>query len=175
VSDILTTPKLVSPFGGQLIDLTVPETELSDALAKAKELRSIQLSERSLCDLELMATGAFSPIDRFMGREDYRRVVAETESHFGRIDILVNNAGVMLLAPVDGSDARDWRRMLELNVLGPMVSSQAVLAGMGSGAEGENLDPLDGYVEADHEQPGDDSDKYGEHQKEALIAGGGEL
>jgi sulfate adenylyltransferase len=85
VSDILTTPKLVSPFGGQLIDLTVPETELSDALAKAKELRSIQLSERSLCDLELMATGAFSPIDRFMGREDYRRVVAEMRLSSGQL------------------------------------------------------------------------------------------
>ena len=85
MSDILTTPKLVSPFGGQLIDLTVPETELSDALAKAKELRSIQLSERSLCDLELMATGAFSPIDRFMGREDYRRVVAEMRLRSGQL------------------------------------------------------------------------------------------
>jgi len=85
VSDILTTTKLVSPFGGQLIDLTVPETELSDALAKAKELRSIQLSERSLCDLELMATGAFSPIDRFMGREDYRRVVAEMRLSSGQL------------------------------------------------------------------------------------------
>ena len=85
MSDILTTPKLVSPFGGQLIDLAVPETELSDALAKAKELRSIQLSERSLCDLELMATGAFSPIDRFMGREDYRRVVAEMRLSSGQL------------------------------------------------------------------------------------------
>ena len=85
MSDILTTTKLVSPFGGQLIDLTVPETELSDALAKAKELRSIQLSERSLCDLELMATGAFSPIDRFMGREDYRRVVAEMRLSSGQL------------------------------------------------------------------------------------------
>ena len=85
MSDILTTPTLVSPFGGQLIDLTVPETELSDALAKAKELRSIQLSERSLCDLELMATGAFSPIDSFMGREDYRRVVAEMRLSSGQL------------------------------------------------------------------------------------------
>ena len=85
MSDILTTPKLVSPFGGQLIDLTVPETELSDALAKAKELRSIQLSERSLCDLELMATGAFSPIDSFMGRDDYQRVVAEMRLSRGQL------------------------------------------------------------------------------------------
>ena len=62
--------------------------------------------------------------------EENRRIVADTEAHFGRLDILVNNAGVMLLAPVDGSDPADWRRMLELNVLGPMVSSQAALPGM---------------------------------------------
>jgi len=38
---------------------------------------SLQLSPRSLCDLELLATGAFSPLDRFMGEADYRRVLEE--------------------------------------------------------------------------------------------------
>jgi NADP-dependent 3-hydroxy acid dehydrogenase YdfG len=59
-----------------------------------------------------------------------RRIVVETEAHFGRLDILVNNAGVMLLAPVEAADPDDWRRMLELNVLGLMVSTQAALPGM---------------------------------------------
>ena len=59
-----------------------------------------------------------------------RRIVAETEARFGRLDILVNNAGVMLLAPVDAANPADWRRMLELNVLGLMVSTQAALPGM---------------------------------------------
>jgi NADP-dependent 3-hydroxy acid dehydrogenase YdfG len=64
-------------------------------------------------------------------REDEnRRIVAETEKHFGRLDILVNNAGVMHLSPVDAANSDDWRRMLELNVLALMVSSQAALAGM---------------------------------------------
>jgi sulfate adenylyltransferase len=27
-----------------------------------------------VCDLEFLATGGFSPLDRFMGKEDYRRV-----------------------------------------------------------------------------------------------------
>ncbi|HET7065393.1 MAG TPA: SDR family NAD(P)-dependent oxidoreductase [Rudaea sp.] len=62
--------------------------------------------------------------------EENRRIVVETEAHFGRLDILVNNAGVMLLSPVDGANPDDWRRMLELNVLAPMVSSQAALPGM---------------------------------------------
>ncbi|MGA9333442.1 MAG: SDR family NAD(P)-dependent oxidoreductase [Rudaea sp.] len=64
-------------------------------------------------------------------REDEnRRIVAETEGHFGRLDILVNNAGVMHLSPIDSAEPDDWRRMLELNVLGLMVSSQAALPGM---------------------------------------------
>jgi len=75
--------------------------------------------------VEVLAIGA-----DLLREEDNRRVVSETENRFGRLDILVNNAGVMLLAPVDGSQADDWRRMLELNVLAPMVSSQAALAGM---------------------------------------------
>ena len=62
--------------------------------------------------------------------EENRRIVAETEAHFGRLDILVNNAGVMHLAPIDAADSADWRRMLELNVLALMVSSQAALPGM---------------------------------------------
>jgi NADP-dependent 3-hydroxy acid dehydrogenase YdfG len=70
-------------------------------------------------------------------REDEnRRIVAATEAHFSRLDILVNNAGVMLLSPVDGANSDDWRRMLELNVLAPMVSSQAALPGMRARGDG---------------------------------------
>jgi sulfate adenylyltransferase len=35
------------------------------------------MSERSVCDLELLAVGAFSPLDRFMTREDHERVLGE--------------------------------------------------------------------------------------------------
>ncbi|MBK8025711.1 MAG: bifunctional sulfate adenylyltransferase/adenylylsulfate kinase [Chloroflexi bacterium] len=40
-------------------------------------LRSIQLSQRAICDLELLANGGFSPLTRFMGEADFRRVVQE--------------------------------------------------------------------------------------------------
>jgi sulfate adenylyltransferase len=55
----------------------VAKESLHNALQRAKELPAIHLSDRSICDLELLATGAFHPLDRFMGADDYRRVLAE--------------------------------------------------------------------------------------------------
>ena len=68
---------LISPYGGALVDLIVPAEARAELKARASRLPSIQLSERALCDLELLATGGFSPLDRFMGRADFERVVAE--------------------------------------------------------------------------------------------------
>ena len=72
-----TKTTLIEPYGGRLIDLLVPEAELIELKTYAGHLPSIQLSDRSLCDLELLATGAFSPLDRFMGEADYQRVMDE--------------------------------------------------------------------------------------------------
>jgi sulfate adenylyltransferase len=69
--------QLIEPHGGKLIHLLVSGTERAELIRKAAELPSIQLSARSLCDLELMATGAFSPLDRFMRQRDYLRVIEE--------------------------------------------------------------------------------------------------
>ncbi len=68
---------IISPYGGKLIDLTVKGEERLDLLRRANTLNSIQLSSRCLCDLELLATGGFSPLDRFMREEDYHRVIKE--------------------------------------------------------------------------------------------------
>jgi sulfate adenylyltransferase len=44
-------------------------------IREAAGLPSIQLSPRALCDFELLATGAFSPVAGFLGRDDYRSVL----------------------------------------------------------------------------------------------------
>lgn len=72
-----TAVELISPYGGKLVDLLVPEHERAHLKSYASQLPSLQLSERSICDLELLATGGFSPLDRFMGQEDYQRVLDE--------------------------------------------------------------------------------------------------
>lgn len=69
--------KIIAPCGGKLVNLTIPQGDLPEALEHAKTLPAVRLSERALCDLELLATGAFSPLDRFMGSKDYQSVVRE--------------------------------------------------------------------------------------------------
>lgn len=68
---------LVPPWGGILTDLVAPRDSEEDLAREAGRHPSLQLSARSICDLELLATGAFSPLSRFMGRADYERVCAE--------------------------------------------------------------------------------------------------
>ena len=68
---------LISPYGGKLVNLVVDDEEKPELTAKANTLPSIQLSNRSLCDLELLAVGGFSPLDRFMGKANYDQVVEE--------------------------------------------------------------------------------------------------
>lgn len=68
---------MIKPYGGQLINLLVESEERASLLARAAQLPRLQLTPRNLCDLELLATGAFSPVTRFFGKTDYQRVLAE--------------------------------------------------------------------------------------------------
>src|SRR5262245_21054610 len=73
----LAPAELVPPYGGRLVNLLVADEAGPELTAYAGQLPSLQLSDRMLCDLELLATGAFSPLDRFLGRADYQRVLGE--------------------------------------------------------------------------------------------------
>jgi sulfate adenylyltransferase len=96
---------LTTPYGGALIDLLVPEEELDELLRYAATLPSIQISPRIQCDLELLATGAFSPLDRFLGRDDYERVLAEMRLSDGTLWPMPITMPVAANAPIAlGSD-----------------------------------------------------------------------
>jgi sulfate adenylyltransferase len=68
---------LLAPYGGRLVNLVVPQEQRSELTDRANRCLSLQLSLRSLCDIELLATGAFSPLSQFMGEQAYRGVVRE--------------------------------------------------------------------------------------------------
>lgn len=65
-----------SPHGGQLKDLLARDSPKHDQLAaEAETLKAIVLTERQLCDLELILSGGFSPLEGFMNEKDYNGVV----------------------------------------------------------------------------------------------------
>ena len=72
-----TSSPLNSPFGGSLVDLIVGNEKAAEMKAAARDHASITLDERGLCDLELLAVGGFSPLNGFMKKADYERVVGE--------------------------------------------------------------------------------------------------
>jgi sulfate adenylyltransferase len=80
-----SSARLIQPMGGALVDLIVPEAARADVRARTNRLPSLQLSERALYDLELLATGGFSPLDRFMRRADYQRVLGEMRLERGQL------------------------------------------------------------------------------------------
>jgi sulfate adenylyltransferase len=63
--------RLIRPHGGTLVD------RLGEQPAGADTLPRVTLTAREVSDLDMIATGALSPLEGFMGREDYERVVDE--------------------------------------------------------------------------------------------------
>ncbi|MEO0424941.1 MAG: bifunctional sulfate adenylyltransferase/adenylylsulfate kinase [Pseudomonadota bacterium] len=70
-------PDLIKPHGGELKDLYLPEDQLEEYKKAALDYPSWDLTQRQLCDIELLLNGAFSPLEGFLGQADYDRVVEE--------------------------------------------------------------------------------------------------
>ncbi len=79
------TRTLIPPYGGKLVDLTASPEAAEELKARTTTMPSIQVSERTVCDLEVLASGGFSPLDRFMGQADYRRVLEEMRLPDGHV------------------------------------------------------------------------------------------
>ena len=120
---------VITPYGGSLVDLLVPAEARDPLKAYASQLPSVQISERAVCDLELLTIGAFSPLDRFMGQADYRSVLEEMRLTSGHIfslpvtlpvdanpalhldqDIALRNAKNELLAVMTLTEIYEWER-----------------------------------------------------------------
>jgi sulfate adenylyltransferase len=129
---------LILPYGGALVDLLVRKESRENLITYANRLPSIQLTERAVCDLELLATGAFSPLKTFMNRADFENVSGEMRlqngtvfpipislpvNHFDGLkldaDIALRDAKNDLLAILTVEEIYQWsRRDFAANVLG---------------------------------------------------------
>ncbi|MBI4247553.1 MAG: sulfate adenylyltransferase [Candidatus Rokubacteria bacterium] len=66
---------LIAPHGGALVNRVLVGDARAEARARAAELPTIALDARAVSDIELLAIGALSPLDGFMGEADYRAVL----------------------------------------------------------------------------------------------------
>ncbi|MEH2423761.1 MAG: sulfate adenylyltransferase [Nostoc sp.] len=70
-------PDAIAPHGGQLVNRIATPEQRAEFLSKADFLPRVQLDDRAVSDLEMIAIGAFSPLTGFMNQEDYDRTVTE--------------------------------------------------------------------------------------------------
>jgi sulfate adenylyltransferase len=68
---VATSANLIEPHGGKLVDRTGPRPD------GVERFEQIALTSRELSDLDMLASGALSPLEGFMARHDYERVVDE--------------------------------------------------------------------------------------------------
>src|SRR2546425_11921048 len=80
------TEKLGSaPHGGVLINRVVPSEARGEAQARAARLPVVNLNARAASDLLLLATGAFSPLEGFMGHDAARSAAENLTLPDGRL------------------------------------------------------------------------------------------
>jgi sulfate adenylyltransferase len=75
----------LEPHGGTLVDRLAGPLEQERLRARAGALPRLTLDARERADLELIASGAASPLTGFLGSEDYRRVLADLRLHDGTV------------------------------------------------------------------------------------------
>ncbi len=65
------------PHGGELKNLYLGETEIEQEKKRGRDLKSWDLTDRQVCDIELLLNGAFSPLEGFLTEAEYDSVVKD--------------------------------------------------------------------------------------------------
>jgi len=117
---------------GEATAVTLARAGAAVSLAARRGDRIDQLAER----IESEGGRALAIETDVTDEEQANEFVRRTKDELGRLDVLVNNAGVMLLGPVIGADTSEWRRMIEVNLLGLLYCTHAALPIMGEQGSG---------------------------------------
>jgi 3alpha(or 20beta)-hydroxysteroid dehydrogenase len=127
------------------VGATIAQT-LTDAGAKVV-LADILVDEGQKVAAEIGGAASFAELD-VSREEDWARVVASTVEAHGRLDVLVNNAAILHLGTLENTPPDVFRRVLEVNSVGPFLGTRAVLATMKAQQSGSivHVSSIDGMV-----------------------------
>jgi NADP-dependent 3-hydroxy acid dehydrogenase YdfG len=128
-----------TPLAGRAAVVTGASSGIGQATARALAAAGTRVG------LAARRAGRLKELEKEIGRSggeavalptdvtDYAQaeaMVRRADEAFGGVDVLVNCAGVMLPAPIVEADPADWRRMVEVNLVGVLHATRAVLPGM---------------------------------------------
>ena len=65
--------------------MIITEDKLREYKEKSASLKSLVLTDRQLCDIELIMSGAFSPLNGFLGKDDYESVLSDMRLSSGEV------------------------------------------------------------------------------------------
>ncbi len=135
---------------GQAIAITGASSGIGEAtaLACARAGASVALAARRADRIEALAArieeeggrAVALPTDVADERQA-RAFIEHAYEKLGRLDGLINNAGVMLLGPVEAADTEEWRRMVDVNILGLLYCTHAAIPVLK-----RNTDPAGGHI-----------------------------
>lgn len=119
---------------------------LAEAGAKVV-LADVLVPEGEKVAAEIGEDAAFEALD-VTNEDDWSRAVEATLARHGRIDVLVNNAAILHLGTVENTPPEVFRRVLEVNTVGPYLGTRAVLASMKAQGSGSivHISSIDGLV-----------------------------
>jgi NADP-dependent 3-hydroxy acid dehydrogenase YdfG len=137
---------------GRVAVITGPSSGIGAATARALHQQGyrVVLLARRADRIEALAAelgdGALAIAADVTDHEALEKAAARVKSEFGGADVLVNNAGVMLLGPFSAERHDDNRRMVEVNLLGAMTTTEVFLDQLqaSDGADFVNLSSVAG-------------------------------
>ncbi len=109
------------PHGGKLVSRVLPPERRAEAEERIRSLPVVRLDARQLSDLQMIAQGAFSPLEGFLCREDYRNVLR----HMRLADGTVWSLPITLA--VDAESARSLKEGQEVALAAPDGQSVGLL------------------------------------------------
>jgi clavulanate-9-aldehyde reducatase len=118
---------------GEATALRLAEAGAKVAVAGRREDRLEDLAKRIA---DAGGTAMAVPTD-VTDEAQARALISRTVDELGGLHILINNAGVMLLGPVQDADVGEWKRMVEVNLLGLLYCTHAALPVMRDAGGGD--------------------------------------